>query len=78
MVSSARPAVTTKSGTSTSYWWFDEAKAARLAERAEDIAEAGETEPDESPGLGLTLAALAGILLLGALVFRRAMGRPQT
>ncbi len=36
----SRPAVTPLQGTSTSYWWYDEEKAARLAARG-SVADAG-------------------------------------
>ncbi len=53
-------------------------KAARLEQRRATEPVASETPPTESQGLGLGLAALAGLLLVGALLFRRALHRPQT
>ena len=72
----SRPQVTPRTGTSISYWWFDEAKAARLErERGTATRVTGETR---SPGLGVTLAGLFGIGIVGFLVLRRVWRRTGT
>jgi hypothetical protein len=53
-------------------------KAARLEQRRSTEPLAGDVPTEESQGLGLGLAALAGLLLAGAFLFRRALHRPQT
>jgi microcin C transport system substrate-binding protein len=74
----SRPEKPAKFGTSTRLWWFDPAKAARLDERRSVEPIASDAPPKEGHGLGFGLAALAGLLLVGALLFRRAVQRPQT
>jgi microcin C transport system substrate-binding protein len=69
----SRPETTTKNGTSIDYWWFDQAKAARL-----DAARGGAAAPMEAtesttPGFGTTLVVTASLILLGYFVFRRVM-----
>ena len=74
----SRPEQPAKFGTSWSLWWFDPAKAARLEQRRAAETVTSEVEPEEGQGLGLALAALAGLLLAGAFLFRRALQKPQT
>jgi microcin C transport system substrate-binding protein len=74
----SRPEQLAKFGTSTTLWWFDPVKAARLEQRRPAASLASEAPPKEGQGLGLGLAALAGLLLAGAFLFRRALQRPQT
>jgi microcin C transport system substrate-binding protein len=74
----SRPEQLAKFGTSTTLWWFDPVKAARLEQRRPAESLASEAPPKEGQGLGLGLAALAGLLLAGAFLFRRALQRPQT
>ena len=74
----SRPEQPAKFGTSTSLWWFDPVKAARLEQRRSTEPLASDVPPKESQGLGLGLAALAGLLLAGAFLARRALHRPQT
>ena len=73
-----RPAEPAKFGTSWALWWFDPVKAARLDERRAAEPLTSEAPPAEGQGLGLGLAVLAGLLFAGALLFRRALQRPQT
>ncbi len=74
----SRPDVTPKRGTSTNYWWYDEAKAAALREaRSRDTADSPSASGD-TPGLTTTLFVFAGLLLVGFFVFRRVMARPSS
>ena len=66
----SRPEVTPDQGTAVTYWWYDEAKAVALSQRR-DTAESAD---GGGPGLTATLAVLAGVLLAGWFVYRRAMG----
>ncbi len=70
----SRPEVTPRSGTSTSLWWFDPVKAERLEQRriTSDIDEPGAAD---TPGVGTVIAWVAGLSIVGFVVFRRAMGR---
>ena len=73
----SRPEKLARFGTSTDNWWFDPVKAARLEERK--VAEPPTAELDRGgrPGLATTLAVIAGLLLAGFFVFRRALHGPQ-
>ena len=74
----SRPEQPAKFGTSWALWWFDPVKAARLEQRLSAEPLTSEAQPAEGQSLGLGLAALAGLLLAGAFLFRRALQRPQT
>ncbi len=72
----SRPEATAKFGTATNLWWFDTQKAARLEatrRAAPDMAASGR---QDRPGLGMTLAAVAGVLLAAFFVFRRILHKP--
>lgn len=74
----SRPEVTPKRGTSTNYWWYDEAKAAALREaRSREASDSSPTETD-TPGLTTTLFVFLGLLLVGFFVFRRVMAKPSS
>jgi len=73
-----RPAEPAKFGTSWSLWWFDPLKAARLEQRLSAEPIASDVPTQQGQGLGLGLAVLGGLLLAGALLFRRALHKPQT
>ena len=73
----SRPEQTPKFGTSWSFWWFDQAKADRLQRRLASEQPISQAPPQEGHGLGLALAALAGLLLVGAFLFRRALHKAQ-
>ncbi|MFQ5995351.1 MAG: extracellular solute-binding protein [Acidiferrobacterales bacterium] len=72
----SRPGVTAKFGTSTNLWWFDHDKAARLEAERGTTRETANTGQRDRPGIGMTLAAVAGLLLAGFFVFRRVMQKP--
>jgi microcin C transport system substrate-binding protein len=72
----SRPEQPARFGTSTDLWWFDAVKAARLEARRETEIPSAEIEGG-GPGLTASLALLAGLLLAGYFVFRRALNRPQ-
>lgn len=76
----SRPEKLANYGTATSLWWYDPVKAARLEQRLkrEPVASEDDVPGGTEPGLGMALAVLAGLLLVGAFVFRRALHRPQT
>jgi len=73
-----RPELPAKFGTSWVFWWFDPVKADRLEQRRSTEPLVSDTPPEEGQGIGLGLAVLAGLLLAGAFLFRRALHRPQT
>ena len=72
----SRPQVTPRTGTSISYWWFDEAKAARL--ERERGTESQVTDKAGTPGLGVTLVGLLGIGIVGFFVLRHVWRRTGT
>ena len=55
----SRPAVTPRSGTSIDYWWFDEAKAARLEQQKSEQTQSADQNTGGMPGKGITLGGLA-------------------
>jgi microcin C transport system substrate-binding protein len=69
----SRPEVTPKNGTSTDYWWYDEDKAAKLAEARRVAGSLNGGSGAETPGVGTTVFAAAAALFVGWLVFRRVM-----
>jgi microcin C transport system substrate-binding protein len=69
----SRPSFVPDRGTSTSYWWFDEAKAARLEQRLSRETPSGQTEVRSTPGLATIALVTAVLLVLGYVVFQRAM-----
>ena len=71
----SRPEVTPKNGTDTSYWWFDEVKAAALAEKRRAASQLGGSGKDETPGVAASLFAGAAVLFAGWIVFRHVMRR---
>ncbi len=73
----SRPEKLANFGTSTDLWWFDPVKAARLEERRVAEPPTAELDGGGRPGLATTLAIIAGLLLAGVFVFRRALHRPQ-
>ena len=78
----SRPEVTPKNGTSISYWWYDEAKAAALEERGirEEVVTEGSDASTRGEGGGLTTRSLviAGVLLILAFFGVRAALRRST
>ena len=73
----SRPKTLAKFGTSWSFWWFDRAKADRLERREATQGPVSEAPSGEHRSLELGLAALAGLVLVGVVLFRRALHRPQ-
>ena len=73
----SRPEKPARFGTSTDIWWFDPVKAARLEERRVAEPPSAELDGGGRPGLATTLAVIAGLLLAGFFVFRRALHGPQ-
>ncbi len=72
----SRPEITSKNGTSINYWWFDTAKAQRLEAQQRAEPQVVDDGGRATPGIGVTLAILAGLGLAGFFVFRRALQRP--
>jgi microcin C transport system substrate-binding protein len=72
----SRPEVTPRRGTSTDYWWFDEAKASRLEQARGDAPLVTEVEQGTRPGAATTIFAVLVLLALGIVVFRHVMRRP--
>ncbi len=66
----SRPEVTTRSGTSTEYWWLDPVKAARLEAGWRTQARSGRPAGGGA-GIAAALTAAAGLGLIGFFVFRR-------
>ena len=73
----SRPQATSQRGSSINWWWYDEAKAARLAELRGKSPEPGSAERNERPGTTATLAAGFAIILAGYFVLRRAIQSPS-
>jgi microcin C transport system substrate-binding protein len=71
----SRPAITPKNGTSTDYWWYDEDKAARLAEARRVAGSLNGKRSADTPGVGTTVFTAVAVLLVGWMVFRRVMKR---
>ena len=74
----SRPSVIPNRGTSTDYWWIDEAKALTLEQRGSGDMETGNGKTRTTPGASTMILVTAALLLLGFFVFRRVMGRPQS
>ncbi|TQV83926.1 ABC transporter substrate-binding protein [Denitrobaculum tricleocarpae] len=74
----SRPDVTPKRGTSTNYWWYDEAKAAALREARSREARDSRPADSDTPGLTTTVFVFLGLLLVGFFVFRRVMAKPSS
>jgi len=73
----SRPSVVPDRGTSTDYWWFDEAKAQRLEQRLAREPDLQTTDTRTTPGVGTMILVTAALLLLGFFVFRQVMRKPQ-
>ncbi|MDX1529241.1 MAG: extracellular solute-binding protein, partial [Gammaproteobacteria bacterium] len=71
----SRPEVTPKNGTSTDYWWFDEKKAADLAEARRNAGSLNDAGSAETPGVGTTVLTAIALLFVGWMVFRKVMQR---
>ncbi|SMF07513.1 microcin C transport system substrate-binding protein [Tistlia consotensis] len=73
----SRPEVTPKDGTAIDYWWYDAAKAAALQAResqAQDQDKGGGASAERrGPSPSVIIALLAGLLLVGGWVARRAV-----
>ncbi len=67
----SRPAVTARNGTSIEYWWFDEAKAARLEQQKSEQPQSADGQTGAMPGAGITLGGLAILGVVGLIFFRR-------
>ncbi len=74
----SRPGVIPNRGTSTDYWWIDEAKAQALDRRGTDNTAAGNGKTRTTPGASTIILVTSALLVLGYFVFRRVMGRPQS
>ncbi len=73
----SRPAITPDQGTSTDFWWFDQAKADRLARQMAGTELATDEPERDAPGAGVMVAIAAAVLMVAYFVVRRAMGRQQ-
>ncbi len=71
----AQPPKPPRQGTSLDFWWIDPAKETALEERRASEQQTAGPDSRGTPGLTLTIAALAGLMLAGYLVFRRALRR---
>ncbi len=74
----SRPEVTAKNGTSANFWWFDEAKAARLEERRRSEPQIAEGAGDSASGRLVFYAALGLLLIAAYFSLRRLGGRPAS
>ena len=71
----ARPAVIPRRGTNLNYWWIDAAKSTALKNR-QALEPAGEAQASGgTPGAGTAIAVFLGLLAVGYVVVRRALGR---
>jgi microcin C transport system substrate-binding protein len=71
----SRPEVMPKTGTSIDYWWFDPVKAAHLEAERKAAPQLVDRGGRGTPGVGMTLAVIAGLGLAGFFVFRRVWQR---
>ncbi len=70
-----RPTVIPRRGTNLNYWWIDEAKATALKNR-QALEPASEAQASGgTPGAGTAIAVFLGLLAVGYVVVRRALGR---
>ncbi len=74
----SRPEETPMSGTSTDYWWYDEEKAAKLAEARRASGSLNGAGSAETPGVGVTVLTAIALLFVGWMVFRKVMQRRET
>lgn len=73
----SRPETIPAQGTNLDTWWLDEAEAARLARETSGTDLAAEDVERHGSGLGTVVIVAAGLLVIGYMVFRRALRRPQ-
>ena len=71
----SRPEVVPRRGTSLDYWWLDAAKDAALKERRVVQPEGEEVAGGATPGAGTAIAVFLGLMVVGFVVFRHALGR---
>ena len=71
----SRPAVVPRRGTSLDYWWFDAAKDAALKNRQVVQSEDEEVAGGATPGIGTAIAVFLGLMVVGFVVVRQALGR---
>jgi len=67
----SRPTLTPRNGTSINYWWWDEAKAARLEQQRSEQPQSVDGETGTMPGAGFALGGLAIIGIFAVILFRR-------
>ena len=67
----SRPTLTPRNGTSINYWWWDEAKAARLEQQRSEQPQSVDGETGTMPRAGIALGVLAIIGIVGLILFRR-------
>jgi microcin C transport system substrate-binding protein len=73
----SRPAITPNQGTAINFWWFDAEKAAALQRQMAGAELAADEATRDTPGIGVIVAVTSALLMLGYVVFRRAMRRQQ-
>ncbi len=71
----SRPAVVPRRGTSLDYWWFDAAKDAALKNRQVVQSKDEEVAGGATPGIGTAIAVFLGLMVVGFVVVRQALGR---
>ena len=70
-----RPTVIPRRGTNLNYWWIDAAKAAALKNRQVLEPSGEERASGATPGAGTAIAVFLGLLAVGYMVVRQALGR---
>ena len=70
-----RPTVIPRRGTNLNYWWIDAAKAAALENRQALEPGGEERVSGATPGAGTAIAVFLGLLAVGYVVVRHALGR---
>ncbi|MDP6786314.1 MAG: extracellular solute-binding protein [Rhodospirillales bacterium] len=71
----SRPAITPRHGNSLDYWWLDAAKDAALKARQVVQSTDEEAAGGDAPGAGTAIAVFLGLMVVGFVVVRRALGR---
>ena len=71
----SRPAVVPRRGTSLDYWWFNAAKDAALKNRQVVQSKDEEVAGGATPGIGTAIAVFLGLMVVGFVVVRQALGR---
>jgi len=70
----SRPEMPVRPGVMTDRWWFDETKARSLERAMQDDESLIAEEKPDTPGFGVVIAVLSGLLVIAYLILRRTLG----